>query len=155
MPVEDATPGFHRDLASERSEHPASVPQPLASVSCDPLPERGILTRGAIMNLAGKHCVPCRGGVPPVQGEELELLKAQVPGWQVVDGHHLTKTYTFPDFRTALDFVNKAGAIAEAEGHHPDVLLSWGKVEVKTWTHKIDGLTESDFILAAKLDQVR
>jgi 4a-hydroxytetrahydrobiopterin dehydratase len=120
-----------------------------------PLPERGILTRRAIMNLAGKHCVPCRGGVPPVQGEELEQLKAQTPGWQVVDGHHLTKTYTFPDFRTALDFVNQAGAIAEAEGHHPDLLLSWGKVEVKTWTHKIDGLTESDFILAAKLDQVR
>lgn len=106
------------------------------------------------MNLAGKHCVPCRGGVPPVQGEELEQLKAQVPGWQVVNGHHLTKTYKFPDFRTALDFVNKAGAIAEEEGHHPDLLLSWGKVEVTTWTHKIDGLTESDFILAAKIDQI-
>jgi 4a-hydroxytetrahydrobiopterin dehydratase len=106
------------------------------------------------MNLAGKHCVPCRGGVPPVQGEELEQLKSQVPGWQVINGHHLTKTYSFPDFRTALDFVNKAGAIAEAEGHHPDLLLSWGKVEVTTWTHKIDGLTESDFILAAKIDQI-
>jgi 4a-hydroxytetrahydrobiopterin dehydratase len=106
------------------------------------------------MNLAGKHCVPCRGGVPPVQGAELEQLKSQVPGWQVVNGHHLTKTYTFPDFRTALDFVNKAGAIAETEGHHPDLLLSWGKVEVTTWTHKIDGLTESDFILAAKIDQI-
>jgi len=107
------------------------------------------------MSLAGKHCVPCRGGVPPVQGAELERLKAEVPGWQVVDGHHLTKTFHFPDFRTALDFVNKAGAIAEEEGHHPDLLLSWGKVEVKTWTHKIDGLTESDFILAAKIDQIR
>jgi 4a-hydroxytetrahydrobiopterin dehydratase len=107
-----------------------------------------------MMNLAGKHCVPCRGGVPPVQGAELEQLKSQVPGWQVVNGHHLTKTYTFPDFRTALDFVNKAGAIAETEGHHPDLLLSWGKVEVTTWTHKIDGLTESDFILAAKIDQI-
>jgi len=106
------------------------------------------------MNLAGKHCVPCMGGVPPVEGEELEQLKAQVPGWQVVNGHHLTKTYRFPDFRTALDFVNKAGAIAEDEGHHPDLLLTWGKVEVTTWTHKIDGLTESDFILAAKLDQI-
>ena len=106
------------------------------------------------MNLAAKHCVPCKGGVPPVQGEELERLKAQVPGWQVVSGHHLTKTYTFPDFRAALEFVNKAGAIAEEEGHHPDLLLTYGKVEVKTWTHKIDGLTESDFILAAKLDQI-
>jgi 4a-hydroxytetrahydrobiopterin dehydratase len=107
------------------------------------------------MDLAEKHCVPCRGGVPPVQGDALKRLQAQVPGWQVVDEHHLTKTFPFPDFRTALDFVNKAGAIAEAEGHHPDLLLSWGKVEVKTWTHKIDGLTESDFILAAKLDGIR
>jgi len=106
------------------------------------------------MNLTSKHCVPCRGGVPPVQGEELEQLKAQVPGWQVVNGHHLTKTFNFPDFRTALDFVNRAGAVAEEEGHHPDLLLSWGKVEVRTWTHKIDGLTESDFILAAKIDQI-
>jgi len=106
------------------------------------------------MNLTSKHCVPCRGGVPPVQGEELEQLKAQVPGWQVVNGHHLIKTFNFPDFRTALDFVNRAGAVAEEEGHHPDLLLSWGKVEVRTWTHKIDGLTESDFILAAKIDQI-
>lgn len=106
------------------------------------------------MNLAAKHCVPCKGGVPPVQGEELNQLATQVPEWHVVHGHHITRTYTFPDFRTALDFVNKAGAIAEEEGHHPDLLLSWGKVEVTTWTHKINGLTESDFILAAKIDQI-
>ena len=106
------------------------------------------------MSLAQKHCVPCRGGVDPLKGEALEALKAQVPGWQVVNEHHLLKSYKFPDFRAALDFVNKAGAIAEEEGHHPDMLLSWGKVEVTIWTHKIDGLTESDFILAAKLDQI-
>ena len=106
------------------------------------------------MNLSEKHCVPCKGGVPPLQGEALEKLKSMVSGWQVVDGHHLLKAYTFPDFKTALDFVNQAGAIAEEEGHHPDLFLSWGKVEVKTWTHKINGLTESDFILAAKLDQI-
>lgn len=104
------------------------------------------------MNLADKHCVPCRGGVPPLKGTDLARMQAEVSGWDVVNEHHLTKTYTFPDFRTALDFVNRAGAIAEQEGHHPDLYLSWGKVEVKTWTHKIDGLTESDFILAAKLD---
>jgi len=103
------------------------------------------------MSLSDKHCVPCRGGVPALQGEELERLKQQIPEWQVVDGHHLIRSFTFPDFKTALEFVNKAGAIAEAEGHHPDLLLSWGKVEVKTWTHKIDGLTESDFILASKI----
>jgi 4a-hydroxytetrahydrobiopterin dehydratase len=103
------------------------------------------------MTLSEKKCVPCRGGVPALQGEELERLKQQLPDWQVVNGHHLLRTFTFPDFATALAFVNKAGAIAEAEGHHPDLLLSWGKVEVKTWTHKIDGLTESDFILASKI----
>ncbi len=106
------------------------------------------------MNLTEKRCVPCRGGVPPLAGAELNRLSAQVPGWQVVDGHHLLKAFTFPDFRLALDFVNRAGAIAENEGHHPDLYLSWGKVEVKIWTHKIDGLTESDFILAAKIDQL-
>ncbi len=106
------------------------------------------------MSLSEKTCIPCREGVPALRGEELEKLKAQVPGWKVVEGHHLLKVYTFPDFRTALDFVNRAGEIAETEGHHPDLLLSWGKVEVKIWTHKIDGLTESDFILAAKIEQL-
>lgn len=105
------------------------------------------------MKLSEKHCVPCRGGVPPLQGEQLEQLKQQLPTWQVVDGHHLLKSFSFPDFRTALAFVNRAGEIAEAEGHHPDIALSWGKAEFKIWTHKIDGLTESDFILAAKIDQ--
>jgi 4a-hydroxytetrahydrobiopterin dehydratase len=79
-------------------------------------------------------------------------MLAQLAGWQVVDDHHLSKTYLFSDFRTALDFVNRVGAVAEEQGHHPDLYLAWGKVEVKTWTHKIDGLTESDFILAAKID---
>jgi len=92
--------------------------------------------------------------VPPLKGEELQRMKAQVTGWQVVDQHHLDKAYTFPDFRTALAFVNQVGAIAEQEGHHPDLFLSWGKVGVKIWTHKIDGLTESDFILAAKIDKL-
>lgn len=106
------------------------------------------------MSLSEKHCVPCKGGVPPLAGPELDRLKKELPTWQVVDSHHLLKRFTFPDFRTALDFVNKAGAIAEEEGHHPDLLLSWGKVEVKIWTHKIDGLTESDFILAAKIERL-
>jgi len=81
-------------------------------------------------------------------------MKAQVTGWQVVDDHHLAKTFTFPDFRTALEFVNRAGAIAEQEGHHPDLCLAWGKVDVQIYTHKIRGLTESDFVMAAKIDQV-
>jgi len=106
------------------------------------------------MGLANKHCVPCRGGVPPLAGAALDDLKAQLAGWEVVREHHLEKTYTFPDFQKALVFVNRAGAIAEQEGHHPDLYLSWGKVGVEIWTHKIDGLTESDFILAAKIDQI-
>jgi 4a-hydroxytetrahydrobiopterin dehydratase len=107
-----------------------------------------------LMSLAEKHCVPCRGGVPPLRGAELEKFTSQVKGWQAVNEHHLTKTFQFPDFVKALEFVNRVGAIAEEEGHHPDVHLSWGKVGVETWTHKIDGLTESDFILAAKIDQI-
>jgi 4a-hydroxytetrahydrobiopterin dehydratase len=111
-------------------------------------------SRGKIVNLAEKTCVPCRGGVPPLEGEELQKMEAQVLGWQVVEGHHLSKSFTFPDFVTALAFVNRVGEVAEQQGHHPDLFLSWGKVEVKTWTHKIDGLTESDFILAAKIDRL-
>lgn len=107
------------------------------------------------MGLAEKHCVPCRGGIPPLAGPELEQFAQQVPGWQVEKSHHLVKSFAFADFRTALDFVNEVGAVAEQEGHHPDLYLSWGKVEVHTWTHKINGLTESDFILAAKIDQIR
>ncbi|HLK47116.1 MAG TPA: 4a-hydroxytetrahydrobiopterin dehydratase [Bryobacteraceae bacterium] len=106
------------------------------------------------MELAQKQCVPCRGGVPPLKGAELDNLKRQVPGWDVVNEHHLKKSYAFPDFVKALAFVNQAGAIAEEQGHHPDLYLSWGKVGVEIWTHKIDGLTESDFILAAKLDRI-
>ncbi len=106
-------------------------------------------------SLADKKCVPCKGGVPPLKGEELQRLSAQLPDWKVVEGHHLQRTFLFPDFRKALDFVNRAGEVAEDQGHHPDLALSWGSVEVKIFTHKIEGLTESDFILAAKIDQVQ
>jgi len=106
-------------------------------------------------DLAAKTCVPCRGGVPPLAGDELAKLHQQLPSWDVVKGHHLHKAFTFPDFVKALDFVNRVGQIAEQQGHHPDILLTWGKAEVTTWTHKIDGLTESDFILAAKIDELK
>ncbi len=106
-------------------------------------------------DLASKTCVPCKGGVPALKGTELAKLHAQLPGWQVINEHHLQKTFKFPDFKTALEYVNKAGGIAEEQGHHPDLLLKWGEVQVTIWTHKIDGLTESDFIMAAKLDKVR
>ena len=107
-------------------------------------------------DLANRECVPCKGGVPPLAGAELDrLLTALGPdGWSVVDGHHLEKEYRFPDFVTALAFVNRVGEEAERQGHHPDLHLAWGKVRVTIWTHKIDGLTESDFVLAAKLDRL-
>jgi 4a-hydroxytetrahydrobiopterin dehydratase len=104
--------------------------------------------------LADKTCVPCRGGVPPLTTGQIEPLLAQVDRWNAVNAHHLEKEFKFTDFKTALDFVNRVGVIAEEQGHHPDIYLAWGKVQVKVWTHKIDGLTESDFILAAKIDQV-
>ena len=104
--------------------------------------------------LSDKKCVPCRGGVPPLVGTELSALMAQLSDWTLVAEHHIEKQYRFPNFADGLEFVNQIGAIAEAEGHHPDIGLSWGRVVVKIWTHKIDGLTESDFILAAKIDKI-
>ena len=109
------------------------------------------------MSLDQKTCTPCRGGVPPLKGKDLEAIHQQLPDtadWKVVDEHHLTRAYTFPNFKQALDFVNKVGALAEEQGHHPDIVLKWGKVEITLWTHKIDGLTESDFIMAAKIDRL-
>ena len=104
--------------------------------------------------LAEKTCVPCKGDVPALKGAELHGFSHQLPNWNVVDEHHITRTFAFPDFRKALEFVNRVGAIAEEQGHHPDILLTWGKVEITIWTHRVKGLTESDFILAAKIDQL-
>jgi len=98
-------------------------------------------------------CVPCRGGVPPLDEPQLSELLAELnEDWQVVDKHHLTRTFKSPDFITALEFVNNVGAVAEQQGHHPDISLSWGRVTIEIHTHKINGLTESDFVLAAKID---
>jgi 4a-hydroxytetrahydrobiopterin dehydratase len=105
-------------------------------------------------SLESKTCVPCRGGIPPLKGADLSELAGKVKGWEVVKEHHVSKTYTFSDFREALKFVNRVGELAEEQGHHPDICLSWGKVAVSIWTHKVDGLTENDFILAAKIDQL-
>ena len=103
--------------------------------------------------LAAKKCVPCKGGTPPLAGQELLKLSAQFPDWKVIDGHHIIKVFTFGDFKAALAFVNRVGAVAEEEFHHTDILLAWGRAEVTTYTHKINGLSENDFILAAKIDQ--
>lgn len=105
-------------------------------------------------SLASKECVPCKGGVPPLEGEAIERFLGELKGWNAINGHHLEKTYKFPDFAAALAFVNKVGAVAEQQQHHPDILLAWGKATITIWTHKIDGLTESDFVLAAKCDLI-
>jgi 4a-hydroxytetrahydrobiopterin dehydratase len=105
-------------------------------------------------DLAGKTCVPCRGGTPPLRGDALRALAARLPDWRVVGEHHLERSFAFPDFKRALAFVDCIGALAEEQGHHPDLTLSWGKVGVAIFTHKIDGLTESDFVLAAKIDRL-
>ena len=87
--------------------------------------------------------------------QEAEGMKSEVTSdWDVIDGHHLERVWTFSDFESALDFVNAAGAICEQQGHHADFELGWGRVKALIWTHKIDGLTESDFILAAKFDEI-
>ena len=104
--------------------------------------------------LAKRQCVPCRGGVPPLKGDEIAKLSGQLAAWEVVKEHHLRKEYKFNDFGEALLFVNRVGELAEAQGHHPDICFGWGRAEVTIWTHKIDGLTESDFILAAKIDRL-
>lgn len=105
--------------------------------------------------LADQTCVPCRGGVPPLASEQAnELLKRLDDGWQVVETHHLRRDFRFKDFLQAMDFVNRAGAVAEEQGHHPEITVGWGHANVEIWTHKIDGLTESDFILAAKFDKL-
>jgi len=117
--------------------------------------ERRTPERRDPQKLADKKCVPCSGGVPPVKGKELARLRKAVPQWSVVKNHHLKREFKFPDFAKALKFVNRVGALAEKQGHHPDILLSWGKAEITLWTHKIDGLAESDFIMAAKIDRLQ
>lgn len=104
-------------------------------------------------SLADKTCVPCKGGVPALAPDTIEFLLAQLDGWHVEDGRKLAKDYRFSNFAQALAFVNRVGAIAEEQAHHPDIYLAWGKVRLEIWTHKIGGLTESDFILAAKCDR--
>src|SRR5262245_31544881 len=103
-------------------------------------------------DLAHKDRVPGKGVVPPLNGEALRKLQQELgSGWNVVEEHHLEKEYTFKNFRDALAFTNRVGELAETNNHHPDIYLAWGKVRTTLWTHKIDGLTESDFVMAAKI----
>lgn len=107
------------------------------------------------MDLSNKKCVPCQGGAAPLRREtSMQLQKQLNQEWKIVGDHHLEREFLFKNFAEALVFTNKLGEIAENEGHHPDIFLSYGKVKVQLWTHKINGLTESDFILAAKYDKI-
>lgn len=108
------------------------------------------------IDLAKATCVPCKGDAIPVRGPQLdELLSKLSENWQVIEEHHLERTYKFRNFRDGLDFVNRLGALAEEQNHHPDIYLAWGKVSVTLWTHKINGLHESDFVMAAKIDRLK
>lgn len=106
-------------------------------------------------DLATKKCEPCEAGTSALRGVELRRLFGRLEGWNLINEHHLEKEYLFKDFRQALDFVNRLGEVAEQEGHHPDIFLTWGKVKVTLWTHSVGGLSENDFILAAKADALR
>ncbi len=105
--------------------------------------------------LTDLRCVPCRGGEPPLKGEEARELSQQISkDWQIIDDHQLERQFKFKNFMEALNFVNKVGHLAEEEGHHPDLCFGWGWVKITLWTHKIGGLSKNDFILAAKIDQL-
>ncbi len=106
-------------------------------------------------DLASRECIPCKGGVPPLAGDDLRELHEQLGNdWQVVDGHHLVKEFGFGNFREALDFTVRVGALAEEVNHHPEICVTWGRATITLWTHKIDGLSEADFVWAAKADRL-
>ena len=104
------------------------------------------------MRLTSKKCKPCEGGVPKFTKKQTASYLKHLQDWQAIKNHHLYKKYTFKNFKQALQFVNNVGKIAEQEGHHPNITFTWGKVEITIYTHAIDGLSENDFILAAKID---
>ncbi len=105
-------------------------------------------------DLADRTCEPCHGGIPPLTAEQIAPLARALPDWEVIDGHHLTRRFSRPDFASALALVNAIGAEAEAQGHHPDLELGWGRVTVTWSTHAIDGLAEADFVMAARTDRL-
>lgn len=108
------------------------------------------------MTLANQKCKACSGDVDPYGEDKILEYSAKInEDWDIVNNHHLKRTFDFPDFKTALEFVNKVGELAEEEGHHPNIEFTWGEVTIKIYTHKIDGLWESDFVLAAKIDELQ
>ena len=109
-------------------------------------------TSNGMNELTQKKCVPCEAGGPALTREEAEILLKQIPEWQLNDSvTQIERTFTFPDFKTAIAFADKVGEVAEEEGHHPDLHVSWGKVRIELSTHAVKGLSENDFIMAAKI----
>ena len=105
-------------------------------------------------DLTHKKCIPCQGGMPHLMADEIETLRKEVPQWEVKDWHELKRRFRFKNFAEALVFVNKVGALAESEGHHPDITFGWGYADITLFTHAVDGLSENDFILATKIDRL-
>ena len=124
----------------------------------DPAPDAGgapPLEESMSEELASHHCGPCNAETLPIEGEEARRLLSEIDArWELIDNHHLQSRFKFDDFAVALAFANRVGAIAEVEGHHPEICVTWGKVKLLIWTHAIDGLSENDFILAAKIDRL-
>ncbi len=107
------------------------------------------------MTLIQKRCIPCKGG-EPLSASAAKALQSEVPNWSIAsDGKWLTRRWTFKNFAQSLAFVNKVGALAESEDHHPDILMGWGYAEIRLQTHAVGGLHENDFILAAKIDLIQ
>ena len=109
-------------------------------------------------DLVNKKCVPCEGNIPPFNSDEIHKYLKKVDGWQVledkIDGFHLIKNFKFENFLKSQEFVNEVGRISEEEGHHPDIFFGWGYAKINITTHAIEGLSENDFILAAKIDKI-
>jgi 4a-hydroxytetrahydrobiopterin dehydratase len=105
------------------------------------------------MKLSEKKCVPCSGGVSALEADEIAKLKQELQSWQVVDNKKLVKSFKFDDFKKPMRLADKIAVVAEEEDHHPDLLVRWGELKIELWTHKVNGLTENDFIMAAKIDR--
>lgn len=114
-----------------------------------------VMNEQTVHELTNEQCVPCQAGTPPLTGTALRTIREKLgPGWDLIGEHHLEKEFNFRNFRDALAFTNRVGELAEQQNHHPDIYLTWGKVRISTWTHKVDGLTQNDFVLAAKIDHL-
>jgi len=105
-------------------------------------------------DLHKNKCIPCKGGIPKLKIKDSKEFQKETPDWKIIKNHHITRTFKFNDFKSALTFVNKVGAIAEKEGHHPNINFTWGEVNISIYTHAINGLHKNDFILASKIDRI-